>query len=326
MSKRLLFKAFKFDNMMSHTIKKYKNNIKAMLRLTILMMISIICAPAGAAVMAYSVADDNFEMPDHLVQINLETGEYQSMGQIADPYIALEGLAMSANGTLYGADDNTKTLVQIIAAEARAFPVANANQNLGFGSIPESYDFGMTFACNSKLYMVVKHTQELFEVNATTGQATLVGNTAHNFTSLASWGDELYSVASGEFNLYKINPDNAEATLVGSLGDLGGDINLAGSGMSFDADGNLWMVVNLRLSDPLNPFPSRVFKVDTETGQAELISETLVGIESLAITGPGGCAPRGTPVAVPTSNTFSHLFMLLFLMTFGLLSIRQHNT
>ncbi|VAW48058.1 hypothetical protein MNBD_GAMMA02-804 [hydrothermal vent metagenome] len=298
-----------------------------MQRLTITMMLTAICTPSFAAVMAYSVADDNFEMPDHLVQIDLETGEYESMGQIADPYIALEGLAMSANGTLYGADDNTKTLVQIVPSEARAFPVANVNQNFGFGSVPESYDFGLSFACDEKLYMVVKHTQELYEVDATTGVATLVGNTARNFTSLASWGDDLYSVASGEFNLYKINPDNAEATLVGALGDLGGDIELAGSGMSFDADGDLWMVVNLRLSDPLNPFPSRVFKINTDTGQAELISETLVGIESLAITGPGGCTRGpGSPVAIPMTNLFSQIIMLLLLLSFGLLGIRQHNS
>lgn len=297
-----------------------------MLRLTITMMLLVLCTTSFAAVMGYSVADDNFEMPDHLVQINLETGEYQSMGQIPDPYIALEGLAMSANGTLYGADDNTKTLVQINPAEARAFAVANVNQNFGFGSIPESYDFGMSFSCDSKLHIVVKHSQELYEVNTSTGAATLVGNTGHNFTSLASWGDELYSVASGEFNLYKINPETAEATLVGSLGDLGGDIQLAGSGMSFDADGNLWMVINLRLSDPLNPFPSRVFKIDTSTGQAALISETLVGIESLAITGPGGCSAGGgvvTPVAVPTTHSLSQVLLFLMLLTLGILGIRQ---
>jgi len=298
-----------------------------MLRLTITMMLTAICTPSFAAVMAYSVADDNFETPDHLVQIDLETGEYESMGQIADPYIAIEGLAMSASGTLYGADDNTKTLVQIVPSEARAFPVANVNQNFGFGSVPESYDFGLSFACNEKLYMVVKHTQELYEVDVTTGVAMLVGNTARNFTSLASWGDDLYSIASGEFNLYKINPDNAEATLVGALGDLGGDIELAGSGMSFDADGDLWMVVNLRLSDPLNPFPSRVFKINTDTGQAELISETLVGIESLAITGPGGCTRgTGSPVVIPMTNLFSQIIMLLLLLCFGLLGIRQHNS
>ncbi len=297
-----------------------------MLRLTITIMLSAICSSSFAAVMAYSVADDNFEMPDHLVQINLETGEYQSMGQIADPYIALEGLALSANGTLYGADDNTKTLVQIDPNEGRAFAVANANQNLGFGSIPDSYDFGLSFGCNESLYMVVKHTQELYAVNTNTGEASLIGNTGHNFTSLAAWGDELFAVASGDFNLYQINPDNGEATLVGPLGDLGGDIELAGSGLSFDETGGLWMAVNLRLSDPLNPFPSRIFKIDTTSGQAELVSETLVGIESLAIAGPGGCnAPLGSPVNVPSTNLIGQLIMLMMLMSVGLLTLRRQK-
>ncbi|WP_223787031.1 DUF6923 family protein [Marinicella meishanensis] len=287
-------------------------------------MLTAICSSSYAAVMAYSVADDNFEMPDHLVQIDLTTGEYQSMGQIADPYIALEGLAISANGTLYGADDNTKTLVQINPSEGRAFPVANANQNLGFGSIPDSYDFGMSFACDNNLYMVVKHTQELFQVNTVTGAATLIGNTGHNFTSLAAWGNDLFAVASGDFNLYQVDPSTAAATVVGSLGDLGGDIELAGSGLAFDEDGDLWMAVNLRLSDPLNPFPSRIFSINTDTGEASLVSETLVGIESLAIAGPGGCnAPQGTPVLVPASNTLTQSLMLLLLLGVGLMALRR---
>ncbi len=297
-----------------------------MLRLITTILLMAICTSNLAAVMAYSVADDNFEMPDHLVLINLETGEYESMGKIADPYIALEGLALSANGTLYGADDNTKTLVQINTSEARAIPINNINQNLGFGSIPDSYDFGMTFSCNDKLHMVVKDTQELYDVDASTGVTSLVGNTGHNFTSLASWNNELYSIASGDFTLYKINPETAEASVVGSLGDLGGDIELSGSGMAFDETGDLWMVVNLRLSDPLNPFPSRVFRINTSTGAATLVSETLVGIESLAITGPAGCnlGPGGNGfVPVPVNNPLTLVLMLLALMSVGLFTIRQ---
>ena len=293
-----------------------------MLRLCLTIILSVFATQSFAAVMAYSVADDNFEFPDHLVEINLETGEYVSKGRIADPYIALEGLAMSENGTLYGADDNTKTLVQISISEGQAFPVANVNQNFGFGSVPESYDFGMTFTCSNRLNMVVKHTGDLYEVDETSGQAQLIGNTGHNFTSLAAWGEDLYAVASGDFNLYKIDPITAEATLVGPLGDLGGDIELNGSGMSFDEDGNLWLVINLRLSDPLNPYPSRIFKVNAVTGEAEWISETLVGIESLAITGPVGCN-RGTPaVSVPVNGLNGLLLMLLSVFFIGFISLR----
>jgi len=294
-----------------------------MLRLSLTIILSVFATQSFAAVMAYSVADDNFEYPDHLVEINLETGEFVSKGRIADPYIALEGLAMSANGTLYGADDNTKTLVQISIPDAQAFPVSNINQNLGFGSVPESYDFGLTFTCSNQLNMVVKHTGDLYEVNEASGEATLIGNTGHNFTSLAAWGDDLYAVASGDFNLYKIDSLTAEATLVGPLGDLGGGIELNGSGMSFDEEGNLWLVINLRLSDPLNPFPSRIFKVDAATGEAEFISETLVGIESLAIAGPGGCN-RGTPlVSVPTLSLNGWLLMFLSVFSVGFISLRS---
>lgn len=295
-----------------------------MKRLSLIMMITLIAAQSSAAVIAYSVADDNFEMPDHLVQIDLETGEYISKGKIADPYIALEGLAMSSSGTLYGADDNTKTLVQISVDQAFAFPVSNINQNFGFGSVPESYDFGMTFSCNDKLNMVVKHTGDLYEVNESTGHATLVGNTGHNFTSLAAWGEDLYAVASGDFNLYKINPNTAESELVGSLGDLGGGIELNGSGMSFDENGQLWLAINLRLSDPLNPFPSRIFKVDPTSGQAEFISETLVGIESLAITGPVGCVRGSVPVVAVPVNSWSILLLLMAgILLVAMLAIRQ---
>ena len=81
--------------------------------------------------------------------------------------------------------------------------------------------------------------------------------------------------------------------------------------------------MNLRLSDPLNPFPSRVFRVDTETGQAELVSETLVGIESLAISGPGGCSINGNvgqPESVPVMDRLGQglmFFMFLIVALFG---------
>lgn len=296
-----------------------------MLRLCLTTLFLAFSVHSHAAVMAYSVADDNFEMPDHLVQIDLETGEYSSKGRISDPYIALEGLAMSANGTLFGADDNTKTLVQISINEAQAFPVANTDQNMGFGSPQDSYDFGMTFNCSNQLKMVVKHTGDLYDINEMTGSATLVGNTGHNFTSIAAWGDDLYAVASGDFNLYKVNGENAEAELVGPLGDLGGGIELNGSGMSFDEDGNLWMVINLRLSDPLNPYPSRIFKINRATGEAEFVAETLVGIESLAIDGPVGChGPAGNlPVAVPLMSKWAVLSLMVAMLSIGLFGFRH---
>ena len=287
-----------------------------MKRLSISILILLTASLPVDAVTAYSVSDDNFNMPDHLVEIDLETGQYTSKGQLPDPFIAVEGLAMSPSGQLYGADDNTKTLVQINTGQADAIAVANINQNFGFGAVPNSYDFGMTFACDNNLYMVVKHTNELFEVSQTSGKAALIGNTGHNFTSVAAWGDDLYAVASNDHNLYRIDKASAQATVVGNMGDLGGSINLAGSGLAFDDQGQLWMVINLRLSDPLNPFPSRIFKIDTQSGAADWVAETLVGIESLAIAPPGGCQIAGSQSQPVPSNQWWTL-MVLLMSTFG---------
>ena len=107
----------------------------------------------------------------------------------------------------------------------------------------------------------------------------MIGDTGHNFTSIASWGDDLYAVASNNFNLYRVDKNTAQATIVGSMGDLGGNISLAGSGLAFDDQGELWMVVNLRLSDPLNPFPSRIFKLNTLNFNFTLIRTYTLNID-----------------------------------------------
>ncbi len=289
-----------------------------MLRFALILVLCVVTPAYAAAVTAYAVADDNFDYPDHIVEIDLLTGDFKSFGQIPDPYIGIEGMAISANDIIYGADDNTKTLVQIDLTDGRAMPVANVNQNFGFPRSAENHDYGMSFACNGTLYMVNKHSQSLYEVNTDTGRATLIGKTGHNFTSLASWDNRLYAVASGDFTLYEVNPETAEASVVGSLGDLGGGIHLYGSGMSFDGDGQLWMILNLRLSDPLNPLPSRIFKVNHKTGEAEFVSETLVGVESLAISNGSGCA-RGIPIVeqVPVNNQWFLLLLMSSVLLIG---------
>lgn len=298
-----------------------------MKRLRIILM-ALMAAPLSAgAVTAYSVADDNIQLTDHLVEIDLETGQYTSKGKLSDPFIAVEGLALSPSGDLFGADDNTKTLVHINTGQAIALAVSNVNHNMGFGAAQDSYDFGMTFACDNALYMVVKHTNELYTVNESTGVATLVGNTGHAFTSVAAWGDELYAVASADHHLYRIDKDTAQATLVGHMGDLGGGgISLSGSGLAFDATGQLWMVINLRLSDPLNPEPSRIFRLNTQTGAADYVADTLVGIESLAIAPPGGCqlaGPQATPV--PLNQWWTLLLMVLGVMGIGGACLPRHT-
>ena len=111
------------------------------------------------------------------------------------------GLAMSPDGVLFGADDNTKTLVQIDPAQGRAFAVNNVNQNFGFGLLPENYDFGMTFSCGGELHLVATHTQELYRVDPSTGVSTLVGNTGH--PSNHALGNTGHTVGDGEQDCFR---------------------------------------------------------------------------------------------------------------------------
>ncbi len=276
--------------------------------ITILAMY-LIAGQATAGPMAYSVASDNFtDFEDHLVEIDLATGEFTSRGSLSLSYSDIEGLALAPDGKLYGADDATKTLIRLLPEAETAFSVSGGDQNLGLPTSPQN--FGMTFACDEQLYLVAKFTEQLYRVNTTSGLATPIGSTGQQFTALAAWGDSLYSVDLSENTLYQINPQNASTTAIGKLGGLGGgqiDFTEADTGLSFDANGQLWMVMDLREVDPLNPPPSRIFTVSLNTGIAQLVSESLVGLESLAIAPPGGCGTTGVPqpLSIPTLNPVS---------------------
>ena len=288
-----------------------------------IFLILILALRVEAQTYGYSVASGNFEAEaNQLVRINLENGTFEALGYMGDTYSFIEGLAFSPDGKLFGADDSTKTLVRIVPDSGSIFPVRNVQQNLGFGANASQFDFGLSFSCDNNLYMVTKSNQGFYQVNPDTGISTLIGNTGMSFTALASWGDELFAIASGANNLYKIDRNTGSVSMVGALGSLGaGDVQLTNAGLAFDSNGQLWMLMDLRLSDPLNPFPSRIFRVNHQTGAATLTSETLVGVESLAIAPPGGCGngPIGGPTVrmVPVNNPAALvvIFLLVLLST-----------
>ncbi|WP_395374297.1 hypothetical protein [Marinicella sp. W31] len=301
------------------------------MRATVSILILLVFAlRVEAQTYGYSVASGNFEAEaNQLVKINLEDGTFEALGYMGDTYSFIEGLAFSPDGKLFGADDSTKTLIRIVPDSGSIFPVRNVQQNLGFGNDPSQFDFGLSFSCDNNLYMVTKSNQGFYRVNPETGISTLIGNTGMSFTALAAWGDELYAIASGANNLYKINRDTGVVSVVGALGSLGaGGVELTNAGLSFDDSGQLWMLMDLRLSDPLNPFPSRVFKIDSQSGAATMVSETLVGVESLAIAPPGGCGngPIGGPVVrmVPVNNPAA-LFVIFLLVLSSAFYFRRNK-
>lgn len=299
--------------------------------ISIFVIVNLFLGVCYSDTYGYSIASGNFESEaNQLVRINMQTGSYEALGYMGDTYKSIEGLAISRTGNLYGADDNTKTLVRVSLDSISVFPVRNVQQNLGLGNDPSQFDFGLTFGCDANLYMVTKSDQGFYRVDPNTGNASLIGRTGMSFTALASWAGKFYGIASGTQELYSIDKLTGFPTLIGSLGSLGdGDVELTNAGLSFDESGQLWMLMDLRLSDPLNPFPSRIFKIDIETGLATYVAETLVGVESLAIAPPGSCRGGGGPVAqVVPVNGFGFLitFVILLLVVSysSLRSVRCH--
>ncbi len=283
---------------------------------------------AAAAPHAYAVASDNFDEPaDNLIRIDLATGAYTVIGKPGNDFNDIEGLAMAPDGSLYGADDATETLLSINPATGAGTPVNHRTQNLDLGDGTTPYDFGMTFACDGTLYLVSDQNMTLYQVNTETGKATPIGNLGKHITALATYGNDLYAIGSeGDNNLYRINPANADITLIGPLGLSN---IFTDAGLAFAADGTLWGVADYRELDPLNGAPSQLFTIDLETGAATHVADTLIGVESLAIAPAPGCDINGNNGTgarpVPALSQVSLWLLFLLFLPWAFLARRQLN-
>ncbi len=275
--------------------KPMKQAIKTIIfSLLIALSASLAAAPDG-----YSInSDSGSAFTDSLFRIDLATGQQTRLGfvrSLGQTRLDVEGLAFAPDGTLYGVDDESLKLFplntdngQVISSEEvtlTGLPGAGGN------------DFGMTFACDGKLYVTSASDDSLYQVTLG-GQATRIGSVGSlgtNINSLAAWGNpvELYGLGDGGLNgggpasLYSINPANGTKTLKGQLG--GGVALYDQAGLAFDNSGQLWAITDR--SQSLTPMPSQILKVDKNNGTASLISSTTgeTGFESLAITLPRGC-------------------------------------
>lgn len=265
----------------------------------------------------------------NLWQVNLSTGQVERIGQTG--FTDMEGLALAPDGTLYGADDSTKTLVTVNINSGFSSPVGGLRSNMGI-PLAEPMDFGMTFTCSGELLVSSDTERSLFQASLETGRLQRIGQTGSlgaPITDLASWGDALYGIGQGltggdgEFstdapNLYRIDPDNATAEFIGSLGQA--VLPYANAGLAFDTQGNLWAITDRR-ANGIPDIRSEILKIDLETGAAQKSADAeLIGFESLAIAPPGGCG-RGSvgdpeAVIIPANNP-GGLAILAFLLLIG---------
>lgn len=267
-----------------------------------------------------------------LWRIDLSTGDAEYVGWTS--FLDMEGLALDAEGTLYGADDESKTLVTVGTTSGLALAVGNQRANFGV-PIAEVLDLGMTFTCDGDLLISSDQRETLFSADPADGMLTRIGEEGGlgaPITDIAAWGDALYGIGQGLDGagnsdspfLYAIDADAGTAEVIGPLGPAAAPY--ANAGLAFDADGRLWAMTDRRDGGDPN-LPSEILRIDLATGTATKIADAdVVGFESLAISPPGGC-DRGVPpaVVVPTLGPGGLLALTLLLLAVGwtLLTLRR---
>lgn len=299
---------------------------KTVLALALLLAHAVAWAqPAGLAVNSRGfTAEEDIHV---LWRVDLSSGQVERIGQTG--FIDMEGLALDAEGTLYGADDESKTLVTINVNSGFSSPVGGLRNNMGM-PLAQPMDFGMTFTCDGELLVSSDTERSLFSASLDTGRLQRIGQAGSldaPITDLASWGGQVYGIGQGLAgedgmfttdapNLYRIDPVNATAEFIGSLGEA--VLPYANAGLAFDDAGNLWAITDRR-ANGIPDIESEILRIDLETGRAQKTADAgLVGFESLAIAPPGGCDPdTGTlpdPEIIPTGSPLGLAIMALLML------------
>lgn len=272
------------------------------------------------------------ERVDALWRVDLANGNAEYIGWTS--FLDLEAIAFDEEGTLFGADDDSKTLVRISQSSGLAIPVGGVTNRSNMGvSVFESLDFGMSLDCAGQAYVVSNTRQSLYLADLQTGELSLVGTSGSlgvPMTDLAIRGDQAYGIGVGlnadgstaAPELYAIDLDHATVEMIGPLGSAANPYNNAG--LAFDADGILWAMTDRR-AVPGGDFPSEVLRIDPATGQAEKVADSIVGFESLAIVPTGDC-DRGSASAATGVSTLSPAALLLLGLLAAFLGLIQLRT
>jgi len=305
------------------------------------MALMTVGVPVWAEPFGYSVNSRGVERDDRRVnalwQINLANGEAEYIGWTT--FLDVEALALSPDGILYGADDDTNTIVTISTTSGFAQPVGGAGNrsNTGLAPLNRTLDFGMTFTCHGDLFVVSDLEQSLFRADLETGRLELEGAPGSldaPITDLAVRGHEVFGIgvgltASGDTaapNLYRVNLEAATAELIGPLGEEAAPYNNAG--LSFDENGVLWAITDRRGVGG-EDLPSQILRIDPSSGAATLQSESIIGLESLAAAPPALCdraALMHPAYPIPVLSRAGLAVLILALLLFATLRLRFQNS
>ncbi len=283
---------------------------------TLLFSVHATAAPVG-----YAVNSDAFDNADKLLEIDLADGSAQTVGALGLAFEDVEGLALSLDGTLYGVDDATNTLITISQVSGLARAVDGANANLAVPS--GNGDYGLTFTCDGSLYMSSDNGHGFFSVDPDSGNTQLIGTLDKSISGISAWGQELYGIgADGDEGIYRIDPTDATTELLFSV-----NFQYEDAGLAFDDEGTLWAILDGTFSH-IAPAPrweqSKILRISLSQQSASLVAQTSGGVESLAITSPGGCSPLGRePVEVPVLSLSGFWVAIILFSAIGVLMQRR---
>lgn len=293
---------------------------------------------AWAQPYGYAINSKGYDLEDSRVaalwRIDLATGEEEYIGWTGrGDFIDVEGLGFSEEGRLYGADDNTHTLVLIGTETGNAIPVGGSRSNMGI-RLGTSMDFGLTFTCQGDLLVSSSGTESLYSADPDTGEVELIGSLGVPIVDLAVIGETVFGIGLGTDgaggvaapNLYRIDPEAPSAELIGALGSDASPYIQAG--LAADEDGQLWAITDRNSVPPSNDrLPSEILRIDPHSGEATQVAETLVGIESLAIASPGACdrglAPPTGSFDVPLLSPAGLLFLVALMLVLAMRQLRR---
>lgn len=298
---------------------RYRIALQAML----LCVCGLLASAAAAQPFGFSVNSDSRTAGeseiDNLYLIDLATGDASRIGPVG--FLDVEGLAFSPDGTLFGADDESNSLIQINTDTGAAVAVGGQANNLQLDPT-QFFDFGLTFRCSDDQPILSSdNLQQLLMSDLNdNARAVVIGNTSNvPITGLATLvsddgTEQIYGLGSGTSpNLYTVDSSTGETTLVGPLQNAAA---YSDAGVAFDEDGQLWAITD-RSSISSESLPSQILRIDIETGTATVVAETIDGIESLAITAPNCNGDNGTQeptVDVPAMGQIGLAVLALVLL------------
>ena len=271
-----------------------------------------------AAQTGWSVRSDGTgSNADVLFRIDLASGVATPFG--ATGFGDVESLAFAPGcQVLFGVDDVTDRLLTCSLTTGACSAVGPLGVDVT--------DTGLAFGPDGRLYMSIDapNPRNLYRLNPSTGLAVPVGNQGQEVTGLAGNRTALFGLGGdGRNNLVRLNLVNGAAAVVGPLGAA---VSLQDGGLDFDAAGVLYGITDVTGRTG----PSQVFRVNTATGAATVVTNVtsggspINGFEGLAIA-DGICTVLGpqSVTQIPTLSEWGMAILALALAAGGLALLRR---